>query len=152
MLCACHAELHRGLRGPGLRTPRGLRNVWKMSDERSTQRAKVWHDNEKFLLCPQTYKKHGLLQVRFPPNSGDLNPIETVWAELRKDLAAREQEDLSAGRVLTLAQFKQRAAHILNSYSVPKEGQTLSYLAKLVRGMPKRLAKCKAKKYGRCGK
>ena len=110
------------------------------------------HDNEKFLLCPQTYKKHGLLQVRFPPNSGDLNPIETVWAELRKDLAAREQEDLSAGRVLTLAQFKQRAAHILNSYSVPKEDQKLSYLTKLVRGMPKRLAKCTAKKYGRCGK
>ena len=81
-----------------------------------------------------------------------MNPIETVWAELRKDLAAREQEDLSAGRVLTLAQFKQRAAHILNSYSVPKEGQKLSYLAKLVRGMPKRLAKCKAKMYGRCGK
>lgn len=74
------------------------------ASERSTQRAKVWYDNEKFLLCPETYTKHGLEQVRFPPNSGDLNPIETVWAELRKDLAAREQEDLSAGRVLTLAQ------------------------------------------------
>ena len=99
-----------------------------------------------------TYQTHGLQPVRFPPNSGDLNPIETVWAQLRKDLAAREQEDLSAGRVLTLAQFKQRAAHILNSYAVPKDGQEFSYLSKLVRGMPKRMAKCKAKKYGRCGK
>ena len=103
------------------------------------------------MLCPETYKKHGLQQVRLPPNSGDLNPIETVWA-VRKDLAAREQEDLSAGRVLTLAQFKQRAAQILNAHSVPKEGQELSFLSKLVRGMPKRLAKCKGKKYGRCGK
>ena len=74
------------------------------------------------------------------------------WAALRKDLAAREQEDLSAGRVLTLAQFKQRAAQILNGYSVPQEGQELSFLSKLVRGMPKRLARCKGKKYGRCGK
>ena len=122
------------------------------ASERHTKKAKIWHDNEKFLLCPGTYKAHGLVQVRFPPNSGDLNPIETVWAQLRKDLAEREQEDLSAGRVLTLAQFKQRSAQILKSYSVPKGGQELSYLSKLVRGMPGRLAKCKGKKYGRCGK
>ena len=35
------------------------------------QRAKVWHDNEKFLLCPDVYRKAGLEQIRFPPNSGD---------------------------------------------------------------------------------
>ena len=120
--------------------------------ERDTKRAKVWHDNEKFLLCPDTYTANGLTQVRFPPNSGDLNPIETVWARLRQDLAAREQEDLSANRVLTVAQFKQRAAQLLNGYSVPSEGQELNFLSKLVRGMPDRLAKCSANKYGRCGK
>jgi hypothetical protein len=120
--------------------------------ERNTKRAKVWHDNEKFLLCPAVYKKHGLHQVRFPPNSGDLNPIETVWAQLRKDLAVREQEDLSANKVITLAQFKQRVAQISNGYSVPKEGQTLSFLTNLVRGMPGRLAKSKANKYDRCCK
>ena len=123
-----------------------------IGSERSTQRAKVWHDNEKFLLCPQTYKEHGLCQVRFPPNSGDLNPIETVWAALRKDLAEREQVHLSEGRVLTLAQFKQRAAQILKSNSVIRPGQQRSFLSKLVRGMPSRLQTCKSKKYGRCGK
>ena len=51
------------------------------------QRAKVWHDSERFLLCPDAYRRAGLEQTRFPPNSGDLNPIETVWARLRKDLA-----------------------------------------------------------------
>ena len=56
------------------------------------QRAKVWHDNERFLLCPGVCRREGLEQTRFPPNSGDLNRIETVWARLRKDLAAREQE------------------------------------------------------------
>ena len=120
--------------------------------ERRTQQAKVWHDNEKFLLCPSTYKEHGLCQARFPPNSGDLNPTETVWAKLCQDLAEREQEDLSQGRVLTKTQFKQRAAQLLSEYSAPAAGQAHSFLSKLVRGMPKRLAKCRARTYGRCGK
>ena len=122
------------------------------AQERNTKRAKVWHDNEKFLLCPATYRTNGLELVRFPPNSGDLNPIETVWAELRKALAVREQEDLDAGRVLSVPQFKQRVAQILNVWSVPKTGDTHSFLQKLVRGMPKRLAKCQQNRYGRCGK
>ena len=112
----------------------------------------MWHDNEKFLLCPSAYTANGLTQVRFPPNSGDLNPIETVWARLRQDLAEREQEDLSLGRVLTTTQFKQRVAQLLSGYGEPADGEELSYLSKLVRGMPKRLAKCRARKYGRCGK
>ena len=87
----------------------------------------------------------------FKSNS-HLNPIENVWAQLRKDLAVREQADLRAGRVLTKRKFRARAAHILQTYSVPRAGQQWSYLQKLVRGMPKRLAKCKANCYGRCGK
>ena len=31
--------------------------------------------------------------VRFPPNSGDLSPIENVWAKLRLDLAELEMID-----------------------------------------------------------
>ena len=81
-----------------------------------------------------------------------MNPIETVWAQLRRDLAQREQEDLTCGRVLTLAQFKQRVAQLLNGYSAPQAGQAASYLSKLVRGMPARIEKSKANKYGRCGK
>ena len=120
--------------------------------ERRTQRAKVWHDNEKFLLYPVTYRSNGLQQVRFPPNSVDLNPIETVWAELRRELAFREQSDLDQDLMLTISQFKQRVAQILNGFSVAKEGEPCSFLQKLVRGMPKRLAKCKRQRYGRCGK
>ena len=104
------------------------------------------------MLCPATYRKHGLVQVRFPPNSGDLNHIETVWARLRKDLAVREREDLTAGRTISVPQFWQRAAQILNSYGCAGPGESHSYLRKLVRGMPRRLAMCKANKYGRCGK
>ena len=64
----------------------------------------------------------------------------------------REQEDLSHGRTITVAQFKKRAAQILNGYGVAAPGEAYSYLQKLARGMPKRLAKCKANKHGRCGK
>ena len=114
---------------------------------------KVWHDNEKFLLQPDVYAKHGLELVRFPANSGDLNPIETVWAWLRRDLAEREQKDLNDGKVvLSVAKFRARAAQILNSYSSTQAGETCSRLEKLVRGMPKRLQQLKKHKFGRFGK
>ena len=107
------------------------------------KRAKVWHDNERFLLCPDVYRSEGLEQTRFPPNSGDLNPIETVWARLRKDLAVREQEDLRQGKVLTAAQFKLRAAQILQSYSILQPGEKKNYYQKLARGMARRLQACR---------
>lgn len=112
----------------------------------------VWHDNERFLLCPETYKANGLTLVRFPPCSGDLNPIETVWAWLRRDLAIRERDDLAAGRYLTPRRYRLRCAQILQSYAVPKAGDSHSRLQKLVRGMPRRLQSCRANRYGKCGK
>jgi hypothetical protein len=118
----------------------------------SGKRLKVWQDGEPFLQNGQEYKRAGLEIVKFPANSGDLNPIETVWAQLRKDLAAREQDDLTAGRVLTVAQFRQRVAQLLQSYGTVKPGATTSFLEKLVLGMKRRLQKCKANAYGRCGK
>ena len=120
--------------------------------ERTAKSAKVWHDNEKFLLCPNTYRRSGLAQVRFPPNSGDLNPIEIVWAWLRRDLARREQEDLAAGHIMTVAMFRKRVAQLLNSYGAREGGESLSSLQKLVRGMPKWLENCRKNKFGRCGK
>ena len=104
----------------------------------------VWQDNERFLQIPAVYKKNGLIPKRFPPNSGDLNPIETVWAWLRKDLAILEHDDLQANRYLTAQQFRQRCARILNSYSVVKTGERRSRLQKLVRGMPKRTVQSKS--------
>ena len=54
----------------------------------------MWFDNEQFLKIDNEYHKYGLTAMRFPPSNGDLNPIETVGAKLRKDLAIREFEDL----------------------------------------------------------
>ena len=116
------------------------------------KRPMAWQDNETFLQAPAAYKRVGLRIVNFPPNSGDLNPIETVWARLRRDLAAREFQDLKAGIVLPVAQYRQRASRVLNSYGRKLPGQKYSYLQKLVMGMPARLRRCKANRYGPCGK
>ena len=88
---------------------------------------KVWMDSETFLKNPGAYKKACLVSVNFPSNSGDLNPIETVWARLRSDLAKREFEDLKAGKILTVAQFRQRAAQLLHSYGLKGPGEQYSY-------------------------
>ena len=112
----------------------------------------MWHDNEKFTQAPKEYKKVGLTSINFPPNSGDLNPIETAWAELRKDLAVREFEAWKAGKLISVTAFTQRMSQFLTSYSIPGPGGQNSYLERLVRGMPKRLEKCRKNKYGPCGK
>ena len=103
-------------------------------------------------MNPPVYRKHGLQSVRFPPCSGDLNPIETVWARLRMDLSAREMEDLHAGRYITVTQYRQRVGQLLTSYTVPSQGQPYSFLQRLLRGMPRRLASCRANNFGPCGK
>ena len=112
----------------------------------------MWFDNEGFLKIDSAYHKHGLTALRFPPGSGDLNPIETVWARLRKDLATREFEDLKNDTVITTLQFKHRVSQLLTSYGCVKPGQRHSYLESLLRGMPKRLLRCKRNRYGNCGK
>ena len=112
----------------------------------------VWHDNEKFLLQPSVYAEHGLRMKTFPPNSGDLNPIETVWAWLRKELAKREMTDLDDRRTLTVPEFRRRAAQILHSFETRRPNERLSRLEKLIEGMPQRLADCRANRYGRCKK
>ena len=112
----------------------------------------MWFDNETFLKIDSEYRRHGLTAMRFPPGSGDLNPIENVWGKLRKDLAIREFEDLKNDKVITTLQFKQRVSQLLTSYGYVKPGKKYSYLENLLRGMPKRLVKCKQKKYGNCGK
>ena len=67
-------------------------------------------------------------------------------------LALREQEDFSANRQLNVSQFRKRCAQVLHNYEERLPGQRFSRLEKLIRGMPKRLATCKARRYGRCGK
>ena len=112
----------------------------------------MWFDNEKFLKVDKDYHRNGLKAMRFPPNSGDFNPVETVWARLRKDLGIREFEDLKNDKVIRTQQFRQRVSQLLTSYGCVKPGKRYSFLESLVRGMPARLMASKKNRYGRCGK
>ena len=81
-----------------------------------------------------------------------LNPIETVWARLRFDLAGRERDDLKARRTLTNQQFKQRVPHLLLLYSMQREGERWNHYQRLLLSMPARLVKCRANRFGPCSK
>ena len=122
------------------------------SVKRAASGRNIWHDNEAFLKQPGVYSKRQLTMKCFPPNSGDLNPIENVWAWLRHELAKREMSDIAQGRTLTAAQFRKRASQILTSFSEAPPSGGKSRLEKLIDGMPQRLARCRANKYGKCGK
>ena len=54
------------------------------------KRLKMWFDNEGFLKIDSKYHKHGLTAIRLPPNSGDFNPVETVWATRLLETAGRK--------------------------------------------------------------
>ena len=122
------------------------------SVKRAASHRNIWHDNESFLKQPKVYSEHNLCMKCFPPNSGDLNPIENVWAWLRHDLARQEMTDCAQSRYLSAAQFRQRASRILTSFSARAPAGGKSRLEQLIDGMPKRLAKCKSNNYGKCGK
>ena len=57
-----------------------------------------------------------------------------------------------AGRTLSTRQFKQRVSQLLTSYSERKVSERFNYYQHLLRGMPARLAKCRANRFGPCGK
>ena len=82
------------------------------------------------------------------------------WFGRRTFLASRQPSikcasgrvELTQGRTLTAAQFRQRTSQILKSFSEQPTAGGKSRLEKLIDGMPKRLALCKANNYGKCGK
>ena len=86
----------------------------------------MWFDNEPFLKVDTEYHKHDLTAGRFPPGSGDFNPVENVWSKLRTDLAIREFEDLKNDKVITTFQFKLRVSQLLTSYGYVKPGKKYS--------------------------
>ena len=99
--------------------PRIKEAVDKVGELRRTIKAMRWHDNEKFLFAPAGYRKPGMQLVNFLTNSGDLNPIETVWARLRLDLAKLAQKGFAKQpRVfLPVAQLKVQATTLLAPYA-----------------------------------
>ena len=62
------------------------------------------------------YAKKNVRLVHIPPRSPDLNPIESFWGWLRKQLRLRDLEDLRRGRpALGKMAFKARVRALLRS-------------------------------------
>ena len=107
---------------------------------------------KSFFKIGSKQSRQGFAPFRLMPNNGDFNPIETVWAQLRKDFAKRKFEDFKHDTNIIAQHFKQRLAQILHSYDLESSGEEHSYLGKQVQGIPARLSKCRKNKYGPCGK
>ena len=81
-----------------------------------------WHilcDNEGFLNskeAKQLYFRGRLKMWHVPSRSPDLNPVERVWAWLRKHLRAMDLKDAVAKKpVLTKAAYKERIRRVCMS-------------------------------------
>jgi len=107
---------------------------------------KVWHDNEPFLKVPAEYRSRGMQMCLFPPNSADLNPIETVWARLRRRLHKKTMENCRGRRTVGRAGFVKRAAALL------KEFGDDGFYTRLLAGMPRRVRQVLQRGGARCDK
>ena len=76
-------------------------------------------DNESFLRAAAVsaaHKRIGVKLLKIPAKSPDLNPVERVWAWLRKRLRAMDLADAVAKRrVLSKAQYTARVKRVLKS-------------------------------------
>ena len=93
----------------------GIENALWVQDNAPAHR----HKKSKELLASM-----GLRDMGHPPNSPDLNPIESVWGEMKRRLAAQ--------RVSSLSDLKAKLNEIWLSLSD-------EYIARLVDSMPRRL-------------
>ena len=78
-------------------------------------------DNESFLDAAASKKAHGVKRIKLwhiPPRSPDLNPVEQVWAHLRKRLRAMDLADAVAQRpVLGKTAYRLRVRRVVKSRS-----------------------------------
>ena len=76
-------------------------------------------DNESFLRAAAVsaaHKRSGVKLLKMPAKSPDLNPVERVWAWLRKKLRAMDLADAMAKRrVLSKAKYTARVKRVLKS-------------------------------------
>ena len=77
----------------------------------------VLADNESFLCAPQAERAHRAIRVRLwkiPPSSPDLNPVEKMWAWVRKQIIRMDLQDLRIGKPAVSRQgLKQRLQRLL---------------------------------------
>ena len=92
--------------------------VRKLQPGRHTPR-RLLCDNESFLsakLVRPLYKQRRIRMLHMTARSPDLNPIESFWGWLRRELRRRDLEDLRLKRApLNKAEYEQRVKQVLRT-------------------------------------
>ncbi|QRV82134.1 Transposase [Ceratobasidium sp. AG-Ba] len=83
--------------------------------------------SHKAKVCLKWFEDHGIEVMEWPANSPDLNPIENLWAELKRRLG--EYEDPPGG----ILELWERVQDVWNSFGE-------DYCQKLIESMPRRMA------------
>ena len=72
--------------------------------------------SNSFRLVRPLYAKKRIRLLHIPARSPDLNPIESFWSWLRRELRRRDLEDLRRGKpALSKAEYKQRVRDVLRT-------------------------------------
>ena len=76
-------------------------------------------DGEGFLTakaCKAAYQTKKITVLTLPPKSPDLNPIETFWGWLRRELQVRDLQDMQAKQAaLSKEAYKNRVRNLLKT-------------------------------------
>ena len=87
-------------------------------------------DNEGFLEAKavrQEYIKQKIKRVHVPPHSPDLNPVEKVWAHLRKHLRAMDLKDaIKKTTPLGKTAYRERLRRVLKSSKFQKLSRNIA--------------------------
>ena len=102
-----------------LKTGKLLAAVRKLQPGRHVGPRRLICDGEKFLrakACKTYYRKNGLELKVLPAKSPDLNPIESFWGWLRREMRLRDLEDLRKKRAaLGKLAWKKRLRNVLKT-------------------------------------
>ena len=98
--------------------------VRKLQPGRHAGPRRLLCDNESFLSAKTVrpfYKKKNVRMLHIPARSPDLNPIESFWGWLRRELRRRDLEDLRLKKpALTKPQYKLRVKQVLSTAKAQK--------------------------------
>ena len=108
---------------PACRRTRTIRKrrIRSLAPRQKRGQGQVLCDNESFLDAAASRKTHALKRIKLwhiPPRSPDLNPVEQVWAHLRKKLRAMDLADAVAQRpVLGKTAYRLRVRRVVQKRS-----------------------------------
>ena len=98
--------------------------VRKLQPGRHVGPRRILCDNESFLnakIIRPLYNKNRIRLMPIPAHSPDLNPIESFWSWLRRELRRRDLEDLRLKKpALTKTQYRRRVQDIIRTVKAQK--------------------------------